>query len=131
MFSRSARVHTPNAGAISTMTSTIHSIAPKNSAPRLPTGISGLDTILGGGFVRGNSILLRGTPGSGKSALGMHLLASGALNSDEPGIIVSFEQFTEHLYRDALSFGWDFRALEAQGRLKVIFARRDDLYSSF
>ncbi|MGI8908881.1 MAG: ATPase domain-containing protein [Candidatus Sumerlaeaceae bacterium] len=113
------------------MASSIQSIAPAVSGHLMQTGVPGLDIILGGGFLRGNSILLRGTPGAGKSALGMHLIANGALQFDEPAIILSFEQFSEHLYRDALSFGWDFHALEAQGRLRVIFARRDDLYSSF
>lgn len=113
------------------MTSMIHSIAPAPAGHRMQTGVAGLDTILDGGFLRGNSILLRGTPGAGKSALGMNLIANGALQFDEPGIILSFEQFSEHLYRDAQSFGWDFRALEAEGKLRVHFVRRDDLYSSF
>ena len=34
---------------------------------RVPSGIPGLDTILGGGFVAGGTYLLRGAPGTGKT----------------------------------------------------------------
>ncbi len=34
---------------------------------RMPTGIPGLDHLLDGGLVRGNSLLVEGSPGSGKS----------------------------------------------------------------
>lgn len=113
------------------MASTIHTINPGGLSPRVRTGISGLDALLGGGFLPGNSVLLRGTPGSGKTALGMQLISNGILLYDEPGLVLSFEIFAEQLYRDALSFGWDFHQLENQGKLRVFFARRDDLYSSF
>lgn len=98
---------------------------------RMKTGISGLDEILGGGFLHGYSVLIEGEPGSGKSSLGLQLIAAGAMKYREAGIILSFEQFPQHLYRDALSFGWDLKALERQNMLRVVFARRDDLYSSF
>ena len=38
-------------------------------APRLPTGMSELDRVTGGGFVRGSVLLLGGDPGIGKSTL--------------------------------------------------------------
>ena len=108
----------PNAGA-------------SGASDLMRTGVTGLDEILGGGFQQGNSVLVQGTPGAGKSALGLQIIANGALKFDEPGIILSFEQFPEQLYRDALSFGWDFREMEKRGLLRIIFARRDDLHSSF
>jgi circadian clock protein KaiC len=98
---------------------------------RMRTGIAGLDQILGGGFLHGNSILIQGTPGAGKSALGLEIIANGILLFNEPGIIFSFEQYPQLLYRDARNFGWDLRAMEEQGLLRVLFAHRDDLYSSF
>lgn len=36
---------------------------------RLPSGISGLDTILRGGFFRGSLYIIRGAPGTGKTIL--------------------------------------------------------------
>ncbi|MGZ3693770.1 MAG: RAD55 family ATPase, partial [Bdellovibrionota bacterium] len=37
--------------------------------PRIPTGVRGLDTLLGGGFLKGGIYLLMGPPGSGKTIL--------------------------------------------------------------
>jgi circadian clock protein KaiC len=55
---------------------TTHSIP-----PRIQTGITGLDEVLDGGFVPQRAYLLLGGPGTGKTTLGMHFLATGiALN---------------------------------------------------
>lgn len=43
---------------------------------RLETGISELDTVLGGGIVKGSAILVGGNPGIGKSTLVLQLAAS-------------------------------------------------------
>jgi circadian clock protein KaiC len=40
---------------------------------RLPTGIAGLDEILGGGLIRGDAYLVRGWPGAGKTTFGNQL----------------------------------------------------------
>lgn len=37
---------------------------------RMPSGISGLDTILGGGFLKGGLYIIQGPPGAGKTTLG-------------------------------------------------------------
>ena len=49
---------------------------PEASVPRLPTGISELDRVLGGGIVPGSVMLLGGDPGIGKSTLIMQAAAS-------------------------------------------------------
>ncbi len=36
---------------------------------RVPTGVPGLDTILGGGFLQGGVYIIQGTPGTGKTTL--------------------------------------------------------------
>ena len=45
-------------------------------APRIATGISELDRVTGGGFVRGSALLVGGDPGIGKSTLLMQAAAS-------------------------------------------------------
>ena len=88
------------------------------------TGIHGLDAILLGGIPRGNVVILSGPPGTGKTTLGIEFVYHGARDFDEPGVIVTFEVSSEKLVRDAAQFGWDLRALQEQGRLKIISTTR-------
>ncbi len=37
---------------------------------RTPSGVAGIDTILGGGFMKGGLYIIQGTPGTGKTTLG-------------------------------------------------------------
>jgi DNA repair protein RadA/Sms len=46
-----------------------------DSVPRLATGVSELDRVLGGGLVPGSVVLLAGAPGIGKSTLALQLAA--------------------------------------------------------
>lgn len=87
---------------------------------RVKTGIPGLDEMLGGGFLPRTANLVEGPPGTGKTTLGMQFIFNGIAQYHEPGLILTFEEFPEQFYRDANSFGWDFKALESQGKLKVI-----------
>src|SRR6058998_1713640 len=88
------------------------------------TGIKGLDEILFGGIPRGNIILLAGTAGTGKTTLGVEFVYRGARQFNEPGVIVLFEVAPDKLIRDAALFGWDLRALERDGRLRMVFTTR-------
>ncbi|MBN1285585.1 MAG: hypothetical protein JXB47_09315 [Anaerolineae bacterium] len=87
---------------------------------RVATGIEGLDKMLNGGFIPRSAVLVRGAPGTGKTTLAFHYLMHGAKHG-EPGLLVSFEEFPESLYRDAESLGWDLRSLEAQNKLHMAF----------
>ncbi len=89
---------------------------------RVPTGIVGLDNMISGGFLPRSANLIEGAPGTGKSTIGMQFIHSGIVDYGEPGIILAFEQFPEQYYRDAANFGWDFKAHEASGALRVIMS---------
>ena len=84
------------------------------------TGIAGLDPLFFGGIRRGNLVLVKGEPGSGKTLLGTEFVYRGATRYGEPGLIVVFESNPMFLRRDAASFGWDLQALEQQNTLKII-----------
>ncbi|EQD72857.1 circadian clock protein, KaiC, partial [mine drainage metagenome] len=45
--------------------------------PKVPTGVAGLDEMLGGGFPAGHVILVSGLPGTGKTCLGLQFLFAG------------------------------------------------------
>ena len=55
---------------------------------RCPTGIDGLDSVLSGGIPRGNTILVTGSCGTGKTTLCMEFLVHGAI-ADENSMFVS------------------------------------------
>jgi DNA repair protein RadA/Sms len=64
-------------------------------SPRLHTGISELDRVLGGGLVPGAAILLGGDPGIGKSTLVLQLLASLAVAGKEVAYISGEESIEQ------------------------------------
>lgn len=87
---------------------------------RAKTGISELDEMLRGGFVEGDSVMIGGNAGTGKTILALQYLVNGATQFGENGIYVTFEQLPDQLYRDAKNFGWDLRKMEEEGKIKVI-----------
>ena len=62
-----------------------------------PTGISGLDRLIGGGFQRGSMIMLAGNPGTGKTVFATKFLSTGVTDFGERGIYVSFGEDKETL----------------------------------
>lgn len=92
------------------------------SEQRVAFGIKALDKMISGGFLRGSANLLEGAPGTGKTTLAMQYIYNGIKMYDEPGLIITFEEFPQQYYHDAMQFGWDLKKLEAEEKLKVIFS---------
>lgn len=89
---------------------------------RVKTGIDGLDKMLNGGFLPETANLVEGAPGTGKTTMGMQFIYNGITQYNEPGIILTFEEFPQQYYRDAATFGWDFKKLESENKLRVIMS---------
>jgi circadian clock protein KaiC len=89
---------------------------------RVKTGIAGLDNMLGGGFLTQTANLVEGAPGTGKTTFGMQFIHNGIVKYGESGIILTFEEFPQQYYRDAATFGWDFKRLEKENRLRIIMS---------
>ena len=87
---------------------------------RMPTGIRVLDRLLHGGLPEGNSVLLQGAPGTGKNVLGMQFLEAGIMHG-QPGLLITFEEHPQRLYRDARALGWDFDRFEKDRTLLIVF----------
>jgi len=62
---------------------------------RVPTGLSELDRVLGGGLVLGSVVLIGGDPGVGKSTLLLQTLAN--ISADLPGLYVTGEESLEQV----------------------------------
>ncbi len=86
----------------------------------MTTGIPGLDHVLGGGIPNGYSWLLEGENGIGKTSLALQFVHAIRDRPDERAIYVSFIELPEELHLFANNFGWDLRALEAEGRLQLL-----------
>ncbi|MHA1215371.1 MAG: ATPase domain-containing protein [Candidatus Hodarchaeales archaeon] len=77
------------------------------------SGIPGLDSLFNSGeFPKGRQILVSGPPGSGKTVFCIQFLINGALNFNEPGIFISFDDLPRHIRTDMKSFGWNINQLE-------------------
>ena len=83
-----------------------------NDAPKkVPSGIPGLDKLLGGGFAENSLIMVSGGTGTGKSLLTLQFLYYGATKLNEPGVLISLEQEPGKVIETAKQFGWDFESL--------------------
>jgi circadian clock protein KaiC len=93
---------------------------------RLSIGIPDLDKMLGGGILEGDSVLVAGPSGTGKSALATQFIAEG-LRRGEPGIMAIFEERPEGYTLRADSFGLDLKSAEQKGALELLYMRPLDL----
>ena len=71
--------------------------------PKCPTGIQGLDEITGGGLPRGRPTLICGGAGCGKTLFGAEFLVRGAVQFDEPGVFMAFEETEKELKANVAS----------------------------
>ncbi|HSQ04958.1 MAG TPA: circadian clock protein KaiC, partial [Burkholderiales bacterium] len=90
---------------------------------KTPSGIRGLDEITGGGLPEGRPVLVCGTPGCGKTLLGIEFLVRGALDYGEPGVLLSFEESAQDLAQNTASLGFDLNKLIAQKKLVIDHVR--------
>ena len=93
---------------------------------QLSIGVPELDKMMGGGIREGDSLLIAGPSGTGKSALATQFIAEG-LRIGEPGIIAVFEERPLGYTNRANSFGLNLKTPQKQGKLEVLYLRPLDL----
>ena len=93
---------------------------------RAAFGIPNLDALIGGGLNVATSTLVAGTPGVGKTTLGLHFLAEGA-RAQEPGLFLGFMESPAQLQEKARMFGIDLRATAGAGLVHFLVLRGHDL----
>jgi circadian clock protein KaiC len=84
-----------------------------------PTGIRGLDEVTRGGLPQGRPTLLCGSAGCGKTLFAMTFLYNGAVEYDEPGVFLAFEERPEDLIKNVGSLNHDIEKLIAEKKLAI------------
>lgn len=88
---------------------------------RVPTGIKGLDNLIEGGLPLGSTVLVTGSPGTGKTIMGLEYIYRGANDFGEKGMFISFEQDPKDIKEQSKQLGFEnIEKLEQEG--KIVFA---------
>ena len=95
-------------------------------AERQPTGVPGMDEMIGGGIIAGDAVLLTGPAGSGKSTIATQFMVAG-LAQGENGVIAVFEEYPEEYIARAGARNPDIAKMVKAGKLEIIYLRPLDL----
>lgn len=74
-------------------------------------GVAGLDDVLNGGLSRGRLFLLEGSPGTGKTTIGLQFLLAGR-DAGERVLYVTMSETEDELRATAASHGWSLDGIE-------------------
>ena len=106
--------------------------SPTMRLPKCPTGIQGLDEITDGGLPRGRPTLVCGGAGCGKTLLAAEFLMRGAVQFDEPGVLMAFEETEKELTANVASLGFDLAGLVKRKKIVVdyVHVERSEMQES-
>ena len=101
---------------------TLGRVHAKVSNERISSGVKRLDTMLGGGYYRGASVLITGFPGTAKTTLS-GAFAEAACRRGERTLFVSFDSDSNEVIRDLASVGIRLDRYVKNGRLLMSSTR--------
>lgn len=101
-------------------------INPLRGRRRLSSGVPELDKMMNGGIREGDSLLIAGPSGTGKSVLATQFIAAG-LRNKEPAVMALFEERPLGYTDRADSLGLKLKAAEKKGTLEALYLRPLDL----
>jgi circadian clock protein KaiC len=96
---------------------------PPSRLSKVATGIIGFDEITGGGLPKGRPTLVCGSAGCGKSLFAMEFLVRGAMQFNEPGVLLTFEETAEEIKKNVASLGFDIDDLIRRKKLWIDYVR--------
>jgi circadian clock protein KaiC len=91
---------------------------------RISTGVARLDTMLGGGYYRGSSVLISGAPGTAKTTLSA-ACAFAACRAGETAVVMSFDEGKAQYVRNLRSVGMDLQRYVDEGKLIIRSVRTE------
>ncbi len=83
----------------------------RHMAHKIPSGISELDDILGGGLIANRVYLVQGSPGCGKTTLALQFLLEG-MRAGEKVLYVTLSESREELAASAAGHGWSLDGVD-------------------
>lgn len=93
------------------------------SSKRISSGIPSLDQMLGGqGFFRGSSILVSGTPGTGKTSIASYFAQASCQRKDRC-LYFAFEESPQQIVRNMQSIGINLQSYLDSGMLEIHSSR--------
>jgi circadian clock protein KaiC len=101
---------------------TLGRVDAKVSNERVSSGVTRLDTMLGGGYYRDASVLITGSPGTAKTTLS-GAFAEAACRRGERTLFVSFDSDRTEVTRDLASVGIRLDRYLKNGCLRIISTR--------
>jgi len=96
------------------------------SKGRIPSGVAGLDALIGGGIPSGDALLISGPTGAGKSIMATQFIVAG-VQVGEPGVITIFEEHPKEYVHRAQGLGFDLAQMERDAMLTILYLRPLDL----
>lgn len=93
---------------------------------RLSTGVAGLDEMMEGGVPAGDSLVLAGPAGTGKTTFALQFAAAG-IRAGESAVIAIFEERPEIYLERAKCLDFSLRDAVRDNKLRIIYLRPLDL----
>jgi circadian clock protein KaiC len=98
----------------------------RRAGTRLSTGVKELDELMGGGIPAGDSVMVTGPTGSGKTILATQFISAGIARG-ECAVIAVFEEHPDSYIQRARSLGFPLDEMIAAGKLDIVYLRPIDL----
>jgi flagellar protein FlaH len=96
---------------------------------RISTGIPELDSFISGGYPKGKSVLITGSPGSGKTIVAIHFICQSCMDGKKCVYIATEEELEDILYQ-AESIGHDVRKFYESGQLRIVKLYEERAYAT-
>jgi len=98
-------------------------------ASRLPSGIPGLDALIGGGLLKRSATIIAGSPGIGKSTFGIQFVLEGAARK-EPALIVTLEEGPQQLLATADALNLPLRKWVEKSLVEIIYLSHEHVQAA-
>jgi circadian clock protein KaiC len=85
---------------------------------RIPSGVAGLDELMGGGVGTGDATVVVGPTGIGKSTVALGFVAAG-LELGDHCLYITFQETPDEIRQRARQFGRDFDTPQTTGQLEI------------